>query len=322
MHKLFFGAFCAVGTFVEIIAKKRRKQKYLDSQASTPFTTRSFPLLQGQNQQQQQQQQQQFSNSQFVSENVVIPVNFRASTTYFILFIRIIQLILSYYIINNVKSDHNSSPNSPMQLFGQIILLGILEVFCWQTNNLQKSLFMVSKKLVQNEEDQQQLQEDDADEVDQLKQAQKAQLRANFSGTWIKDVERSDCMEEVMDLMKIGGLLRSAIKLIRGMQIEYTEEHWKASVFSFIPWFKISEKYPTNGETRRFGRRDLRAGKHTGYVEEKPSKVVLQLVWNEPYGGTQTEIFSMPVENELHHETNMQVGGKTVSFTTIYKKQK
>eukprot|EP01023_Acetabularia_acetabulum_P014652 TRINITY_DN1715_c2_g1_i1.p1 TRINITY_DN1715_c2_g1~~TRINITY_DN1715_c2_g1_i1.p1 ORF type:complete len:336 (+),score=30.87 TRINITY_DN1715_c2_g1_i1:27-1010(+) len=326
MHKLLFGAFCAVGTYVEIAVKRRLKERQEAAQSRTLYSTRSLPLLPG------QALHQQITGSQSnktVKEDHVIPVNLRVSTTYFIIFLRLIQLIISYFIINNVQNDSTSTPRSALQLMAQIILVGILEAFCWQTNNLHKSLVVVSKKLRHSNENQQLQELEDGDDIDGgfaqdaglSEKEQQQHLQRKLTGTWIKDKELSDSMEGVMDLMQLGGIIRTAVKLVRGVRIEVTEDNLEAAVFSIFPWYKIIERYPLNGEKRDFKRRDFRSGKHTAYVEAKASKIILRIVWDDPLGGVCTEVFTCPQDDQLRVDTTTIVHGKTVQYTTMYRKQ-
>lgn len=82
-----------------------------------------------------------------------------------------------------------------------------------------------------------------------------------LNGVWIKDKQASDSMDAVCDLMKMNGLLRMAIGLIKGVEIlAIPGEDFKLDVLSGVLWFKIKEKYKLTGEEARHRRRDLRGG--------------------------------------------------------------
>eukprot|EP01025_Chloroclados_australasicus_P029518 TRINITY_DN2951_c0_g1_i1.p1 TRINITY_DN2951_c0_g1~~TRINITY_DN2951_c0_g1_i1.p1 ORF type:complete len:316 (-),score=31.26 TRINITY_DN2951_c0_g1_i1:375-1322(-) len=314
MHKLLVGAFFAVGAITEIFVKKRRKEQNLTRKS---VVTRSLQPLPGQSYHHQQQQQQQYQNNQsqqqaqqytFIS---TIPPSLQPSVTYMLMLIRLIQLIICYFVVNGVKSD---SKSSFAHVWGQVILFGVLELLCWQNTRFFQSFGKIQSHQVV-------VQEEELDREELERQLQKQRLRSSLTGTWIKDFERSDSMDKALDLMEMGGIVRTAVRLIRGVQIKLTEKEFVFSLFSIIPWFKITERYPTDGETRRYRRRDLRPGKHVGYIEEKQSKIVTRVVWSDPFGGNSMDILSCPSDDELQIESHLNVGGKSVSFTSIYRKQ-
>jgi hypothetical protein len=68
------------------------------------------------------------------------------------------------------------------------------------------------------------------------------QLKANFSGVWVKDRAASDDMGEALALMRVGGLLRQAIKLIRGVEIRQDGASFSMAVFSVLSWFKVCQR--------------------------------------------------------------------------------
>ena len=47
-------------------------------------------------------------------------------------------------------------------------------------------------------------------------------------------------MEPVLRLMHVRGLVRQAIKLVKGMHIKHSEDSFTVEVFSYIGWFKAS----------------------------------------------------------------------------------
>ncbi|EFJ41823.1 hypothetical protein VOLCADRAFT_98222 [Volvox carteri f. nagariensis] len=51
--------------------------------------------------------------------------------------------------------------------------------------------------------------------------------------------ESSDSMENAMNLMRLNGIVRQAVKLVKGVQIEFEPENFTFIVFSFISWFKF-----------------------------------------------------------------------------------
>ncbi|EFJ43590.1 hypothetical protein VOLCADRAFT_96212 [Volvox carteri f. nagariensis] len=127
-----------------------------------------------------------------------------------------------------------------------------------------------------------------------------------LGGVWVKDPERSDSMDEATAVMRLNGLVRTAIRLIRGLEID--PEALKAgrfdmAIFSVISFFKVRESYRLDGTVAHFNRRDLRRGKHTASIAVQPDgSVVLSISWaaagSEPvaaagglmgYGSTTTQ---------------------------------
>jgi len=77
----------------------------------------------------------------------------------------------------------------------------------------------------------------------------------------LQDKAKSDSMSEAIALMGIGGLLRSAMKLIRGVKIQQDQQSFTLAVFSVLSWFKVTEKYSFDGSVSKCRRRDFRRGK-------------------------------------------------------------
>jgi hypothetical protein len=58
-----------------------------------------------------------------------------------------------------------------------------------------------------------------------------------------QDGQRSTPMNEALRVMGIGGLMRQAIKLVRGCDIKQTEEEFTMDITSVIGWFKARRLY-------------------------------------------------------------------------------
>jgi len=91
-------------------------------------------------------------------------------------------------------------------------------------------------------------------------------LTVNFSGTWLKDKDASDPMDEAISLAGLSGLMKQAIKLIKGIEVKQEDEKFQFGLFSVISWFKITEAYTLDGQSSKHMRRDLRSGKHTAKI--------------------------------------------------------
>ena len=85
-------------------------------------------------------------------------------------------------------------------------------------------------------------------------------LAVNFSGRWQKDRARSSSMSAAMDVMRLGGVMRQAVKLVRGCDIAQTGETFTMDVTSVIGWFKVREVYRLDGSVANLRRRDWRGG--------------------------------------------------------------
>ena len=59
----------------------------------------------------------------------------------------------------------------------------------------------------------------------------------------MQDKERSDSMMEACDAAQLNGLLRRAIGLMKGLEIECTTTSFRFSVISVMPLLKITERY-------------------------------------------------------------------------------
>lgn len=144
----------------------------------------------------------------------------------------------------------------------------------------------------------------------------------NMSGTWLKDKERSQSMEAAMSLMHLGGIIRQAVKLVRGVHIDQDETTFALTVFSIISWFKVRETYALSGEATQCKRRDLRRGKHTGHVQKHGHDLRLHLSWDDPFGGTGHDEFRLINQDELHIESTINVGAQQASYLTVYNRKK
>eukprot|EP01026_Neomeris_dumetosa_P083186 TRINITY_DN961_c0_g2_i1.p2 TRINITY_DN961_c0_g2~~TRINITY_DN961_c0_g2_i1.p2 ORF type:complete len:308 (-),score=38.65 TRINITY_DN961_c0_g2_i1:219-1142(-) len=304
MQQVVCGAFFVGGAVAEIATRRRQKQKKLAKQQAVESQLQrslNSPIQTECQQSTKLQQQNQLSFS------------LKQSTSNLLIFLRIVQLLIFYFLRQNSNFDKDGIT---IWFWGTLIILCLLEVLCWKIYYAEKSLFksMQLKKIMEETNEKQTEEESDDSNDRQL-------LREKFSGIWIKDRERSDSMEKAMDIMGMRGIVRAAVGLIRGVEVKYSKDEFVFSVFSYIMWFKITERYPLNGDICRYNRRDLRSGQHTGYVEEKGQKVMCRVVWSDPFGGSNTDVWSCPNDDELHVESSLNVAGQSVSFTTVYKKQ-
>lgn len=144
----------------------------------------------------------------------------------------------------------------------------------------------------------------------------------NLSGVWVKDKAASDSMEPTLKLMQVNRLIRTAVKLVKGIELQQTGNSFEMIVLSGILWFKIKEQYPLTGEVRQFKRRDLRKGLHRGTAEKLPDGAVcITLEWDDPLGGVGTDVFYIPAPGVLYVDSTILMQGQTIKYRTIYNKQ-
>lgn len=142
-----------------------------------------------------------------------------------------------------------------------------------------------------------------------------------ISGFWLKDKQRSDSMTRACDIMKLQGLMRHAVKILKGTRILLTNETFHVAAVSVIPVIKVAERYSLSGEEGKFRRRDQRRGGSWGRVEMTRNGVVFHARWDDPLAGTTTETFRLINPNEMHIVTEMRVGEETCKYTSVFTKQ-
>lgn len=144
----------------------------------------------------------------------------------------------------------------------------------------------------------------------------------NLSGVWVKDKAASDSMEATLQLMQVNRLIRTAVRLVKGMELRQGSNSFEIIVLSGILWFKITEHYPLTGEVRCYKRRDLRKGLHRGTAEKlADGAICVTLEWDEPLGGIGTDVFYVPAPGLLYVDSTIFMRGKTLKYRTIYNKQ-
>ena len=169
--------------------------------------------------------------------------------------------------------------------------------------------------------------------IDTLRLAERNAFLRQLEGTYTRNNELSDTLEGICDLLKINWLTRMAILLVRGLviQVDFKADCITFDIFSVIPWFRITERYPLNGNPMKYKRRDLRSGQNEGSVKvwkRVPSHshshsrngnsssgsdsvgdmnmedycVELRLKWNEPFAGEESAIYSLTKRASTHPE--------------------
>eukprot|EP00200_Dunaliella_tertiolecta_P005469 CAMPEP_0202340272 /NCGR_PEP_ID=MMETSP1126-20121109/1779_1 /ASSEMBLY_ACC=CAM_ASM_000457 /TAXON_ID=3047 /ORGANISM="Dunaliella tertiolecta, Strain CCMP1320" /LENGTH=199 /DNA_ID=CAMNT_0048930947 /DNA_START=178 /DNA_END=777 /DNA_ORIENTATION=+ len=178
----------------------------------------------------------------------------------------------------------------------------------------------------------------------------RAQVPASMQGRWVKDKDLSDSMGEAMDIMELGGLVRQAVKLIRGLRIEADEDTFTLQVLSILTWFKVTERFPLDGSTVNLRRRDLRKGQASCRMlpqQQGPhGGLMFNLEWGEPHAGSgEDEFMVVPLgtaatekqaagkdskpklehgakEDELHVYSCLRArSGRSVTYRTVYHRK-
>eukprot|EP00210_Caulerpa_lentillifera_P008240 g7866.t1 len=145
----------------------------------------------------------------------------------------------------------------------------------------------------------------------------------DLSGDWTKNHEESTSIDPVFDLMKIGPLLKTAVRLVHGIKIEQKQGNFHLTVVSVIKFLKITEVYSMTGEASQWKRRDLRRGRLSGFVQSKPGtqSLMLNLEWNDPLAGKGTDEFILLSPSKLLVRSTLYLDGQVASYDTIYNKE-
>eukprot|EP00879_Flechtneria_rotunda_P017482 GHRR01018330.1.p1 GENE.GHRR01018330.1~~GHRR01018330.1.p1 ORF type:complete len:164 (+),score=27.51 GHRR01018330.1:115-606(+) len=142
------------------------------------------------------------------------------------------------------------------------------------------------------------------------------------SPCYLQEASLSDSMEPAMTLMRLNGVVRTAVKLVKGVKLHLTEESFVFAVFSVISWFKVTEQYSMSGGISYTKRRDLRRGKARGTVRVTSDGVLrLEYEWDEPHAGQGIDEFKLDSEGKLHVTCTLFVGGQTVCYTQVYRRR-
>ncbi|KAI7843694.1 hypothetical protein COHA_002593 [Chlorella ohadii] len=157
---------------------------------------------------------------------------------------------------------------------------------------------------------------------EQQQQQQQAAPPLDLSGVYVKDKVASDSLDEACDVMRLGGLVRIAIGLIKGVELRQQDGVFTFVLHSGILWFKVTERYSEDGRPARFKRRDLRRGTHVGHVERCPTTggILMHVKWGDPMGGHGRDHFYLADKDVLHVDTTLTVGDRTVRYRQVYRK--
>ena len=153
---------------------------------------------------------------------------------------------------------------------------------------------------------------------------------AAFEGRWVKDAAASDSMTPALDAVNLHGLVRRAVHLMRGVDLRVLSPpgSFQFSVFSALPWFKVTERYILGGPPLRHRRRDLRRGGATGSASLAPPakpgalpRLVIDLAWGPPYAGSERDTYELTGPDSLAVTSEMEVGSVLISYVARYKRK-
>ncbi|KAK3270500.1 hypothetical protein CYMTET_21106 [Cymbomonas tetramitiformis] len=143
-----------------------------------------------------------------------------------------------------------------------------------------------------------------------------------LGGRWIKDQDRSDSMDQAATLMQLNWVIRRAVCLINGLEIAISDDTFTLTVLSVIPWFKVVERYPLTGETKKHRRRDLRLGGARGNLNlnAQDDSAELALQWGKPLPGTEISSFVL-CNDQLIVTAKLDLGEKgSCVYNVVYNK--
>ena len=157
--------------------------------------------------------------------------------------------------------------------------------------------------------------------VVQLSPLQIAALGSSYSGFWRKDCEASDSMNEAMDLIQLNWLIRAAVNVITGLELQLTADQFLFVVKSRLK-LNVREVYPTNGEGRRHMRRDMRGGGALGRCTVTPAGISLVLSWEDPRAGTEDMLFTLSDGNNTLTVRSVVTlrSGPSCVYNTVYRR--
>lgn len=93
-----------------------------------------------------------------------------------------------------------------------------------------------------------------------------------------QDKQRSESLDAGAELLRLNRLVRSAIGLIKGIEVNLEGSHFHLHVVSVVSWFKVKERYALGGAVSHAKRRDLRRGLHRGKLAATPDgRLLLQV---------------------------------------------
>jgi len=143
-----------------------------------------------------------------------------------------------------------------------------------------------------------------------------------LNGVWRKDGKLSEPMDSAMELVRLNPLIRRAVGLVNGLELEITDSEFKMAVLCAIPWFKVREHYPLTGEPVRQKRRDLRRGHSVGSVKLREGQLLLSMSWEDPHAGSGLDTYRLVSSDTLHVHCAYDVGGRTASYTHVYHRRR
>ncbi|DBA74570.1 hypothetical protein WJX79_007429 [Trebouxia sp. C0005] len=151
--------------------------------------------------------------------------------------------------------------------------------------------------------------------------AQASHTYDHLMGTWIRDKQASDSFENAMTVMQINPFLKTAMRQLKGIRLEQTDDAVVLNLLSRFPWFKLQERYPWSGHPVQLRRRDFRRGKASGALSQDADALWIEQVWRDPVGGHGSECAWSPEPGTLYVDSTIQVQGKKAQYRQVYRAQ-
>lgn len=143
----------------------------------------------------------------------------------------------------------------------------------------------------------------------------------DLTGVWIKDRKKSDSLAGVCEIANINFILRKAICLVRGSELNLTDQGLSIRVFSEIPWFSLNEYYAFKTESLN-KRRDFRRGKMRCTMKKQKNGLKFFMEWPEPWGGFEsTQYILLDEGNTLQVKTDCTIRDRSISYQTLYHRR-
>mmetsp|Transcript_14375 Transcript_14375/g.34044 ORF Transcript_14375/g.34044 Transcript_14375/m.34044 type:complete len:255 (-) Transcript_14375:193-957(-) len=152
-------------------------------------------------------------------------------------------------------------------------------------------------------------------------QAAKLMPAKEIHGKWkqVEEVGRDNALQQ----MSLNWVFRQAATLLTNLDVAVDDETVRiVTQGGYV--ISITEKYGYDGGEYVCSRRDNRSGKHIGrIVESTPTKVVLKITWDDPYGGEMYETFELLGDGRLKQTNKIKVNqdgttGKAGEWYTYY----
>lgn len=143
----------------------------------------------------------------------------------------------------------------------------------------------------------------------------------HLMGTWIRDKKASDSFENAMTVMQINPILKTAMRQLKGIRLQQTDEEVELVLLSRFSWFKLHECYPWSGQSVKLRRRDFRRGQASGALSQDVDALWIKQAWGEPVAGHGSECAWSPEPGTLYVDSTINVQGKIAQYRQVFRAQ-